>query len=537
MKTRTRVFIAILGGCLMAGAPAREAWAIDFCPTIFLILTNITVTGSQVTACAEYVESPGSYKGQAFTYPYKRWSWVVKDIKAEPQEGLGPCAVYSNANGDVGNIHFTLTNRTRLWPHCNNTPSIGKKIIVNIDGDGGDGLRKGKVYNCSDETRASLCLTENSYSENGFIWSSNPSGLSGEGQILTYNPSEMTPGTYTVRVKSADLEDCYDECDVNIIKVDIAMSDLMVCKGDSMASLRLTASSYSPGGFTWSSEPAGISGVSPSNTITFNADELAPGTYTVTAESVDLSECFDVCVVNIRKVNLIAYGPGTMTRLGTEVPEESEDQPESLQIMVNDDHDDEIEGNHQDNQDKSIGDLDDDIVAIKLLPLDPPLRSGTMALSVYPADRVRIYKSDGTAPLAEYSVDLSNPQGDLSALVSAPVMLYLEGMEPGEDVSLGLTYTGGRENVRMGYICRSCRRTWMSIPRMTALSTPRDGRMPRMKRKMMKRSLANMSGSMMGISTAMAFPTMRKGMTGGSRVPMRAACSLPWRWNSRIRSN
>ncbi len=66
-----------------------------------------------------------------------------------------------------------------------------------------------------------LELSPTSFSPGGYIWSSTPDGISGRGASVTFNPSNLLPGTYTVRAQSASMPSCEDFCIVNVLKVEI----------------------------------------------------------------------------------------------------------------------------------------------------------------------------------------------------------------------------------------------------------------------------------------------------------------------------
>ncbi len=298
-------FPAVLGVLLMYwGLFSRAVLALDYCPELNLLITSMQIDGTQITVCADYNEIPGSYQGQSFTFPYTRWVWSLDGSDYTPNTGTGACAMYTNPNGDIGDITFRLTCRGRLWPHCNAVYSISTNIVVDIEGDGGVGQQIGMKNHCHDDEAVSLELTDDSHSENGFVWRRAPPGMSDTGRAFFYDPSRMMPGAYTVRVESADLAACFDECEINIVKVDIVQDELAVCAEDPLATLNLTSDSYSPNGFHWSSLPPGISGSSQDKMLTFIPSNLPPGRYTISARSANLENCFDVCVVDILKVDL-----------------------------------------------------------------------------------------------------------------------------------------------------------------------------------------------------------------------------------------
>ena len=149
-----------------------------------------------------------------------------------------------------------------------------------------------------------LNLTSDSYSPSGFTWDSVPSGISGNGTSISFCPTNLSAGTYTVQAYPTGMASCDDECEVIVVKVDIETDETNVCADCGCSiTLKLTKDSYSPNGYTWSSTPSGISGTGSS--ITFNPSNLTENAYVVRAKSVDLpTSCYDECVVNILKVKL-----------------------------------------------------------------------------------------------------------------------------------------------------------------------------------------------------------------------------------------
>ena len=161
----------------------------------------------------------------------------------------------------------------------------------------------------------------------GVLWTvSPPTGLhvtlSNDGQ-LTFSPTASTPGAYTVRATSGTASSVYDECLVNIIKIDIAQDKLNLPYTATSATLSLTSDSFSGGAVTWTSIPAGISGSGTS--ITFDPSALVTGAYTVTARSSSILGAYDTCVVRVIKVDIehVAYrlksGTSERTRIAANI--------------------------------------------------------------------------------------------------------------------------------------------------------------------------------------------------------------------------
>ncbi len=140
-----------------------------------------------------------------------------------------------------------------------------------------------------------------SYSPFGYTWDSSPGGISGAGYAPTIAMGTR-PDAYHLTVRAANLPACRDECDVVIVKADIVQEVQFECWTETTASLNLTTDSYSPGGFSWTSQPAGISG--PGLGITFNPNATTPDTYFVRATSVDLPTHYDECIVAVLKADI-----------------------------------------------------------------------------------------------------------------------------------------------------------------------------------------------------------------------------------------
>ena len=110
-------------------------------------------------------------------------------------------------------------------------------------------------------------------------------------------------GRYRIGVTSVDTTNCFATMTLVVPKVDIEQACTNICMDcGGGVTLNVTSNSYSPGGYVWSSVPAGICGSGPS--ITLSSSNLAPGTYTVYAKSAPHSTCQDLCTVNVLKVDL-----------------------------------------------------------------------------------------------------------------------------------------------------------------------------------------------------------------------------------------
>lgn len=72
---------------------------------------------------------------------------------------------------------------------------------------------------CWKSTSCTLKLTRDSHPGGAAVWSSSPAGISGQGNSVTFNPSALSPGVYTVTARSGAVEDYKDTCIVRIIKI------------------------------------------------------------------------------------------------------------------------------------------------------------------------------------------------------------------------------------------------------------------------------------------------------------------------------
>ena len=99
------------------------------------------------------------------------------------------------------------------------------------DGSGTEEGPKGNVYVlkldieqtetnvCWKSTSCALNLTDDSYTGGGVEWTSNPSGISGRGRSITFNPSLLDPGEYVVTARTDVVHACTDTCVVRIVKL------------------------------------------------------------------------------------------------------------------------------------------------------------------------------------------------------------------------------------------------------------------------------------------------------------------------------
>lgn len=143
------------------------------------------------------------------------------------------------ATWGAGDYEFKAEAATDICGECTGADKTVTIIKADIEQD--------KETKCHGETSASLNVTSSSHSPGGYTWSSTPSGISGTGSSITYNPSGLTPGEYTVTAESNDLSGCKDECEVTVFDVQVTPANMNAT--ESLAS----------GTFTCTVTPSGLS--------------------------------------------------------------------------------------------------------------------------------------------------------------------------------------------------------------------------------------------------------------------------------------
>ncbi|MGD9611517.1 MAG: hypothetical protein AB7V22_01290, partial [Kiritimatiellia bacterium] len=276
----------------------RGAFAV--CPSINIDVSAIpgVCLGETIEVAPVLDEIPGDCNGMT-TYPYKRWQWSVGGVSIAASNNSLPARFTTLSSGE-GTIRFDLICRSRECPDCNWNFSAERKFdVVHV------GIAQSNYMVCWKETAAYLSVTPDTYAPNGVRWTSRPHGIYGEGNSMEFDPSCMTPQQYVVVAKNDGSPNCPAACEVHVVKVDLTESELYLSAEDSEATLSLTGDSYSPGGYVWSSVPAGISSNGPGKSIVFVSSNLPPGKYVVRCASADLADCYDECEVYLLKIELV----------------------------------------------------------------------------------------------------------------------------------------------------------------------------------------------------------------------------------------
>jgi hypothetical protein len=154
------------------------------------------------------------------------------------------------------------------------------------------------------------------------------------------------------------------------------------------------------------------------------------------------------------QVDLQGFHAGRMAAPGTMVPESEEQNPLKLVLEENDDKDDGL--GQPDYNDTMIGANDNDIVKLTLKHIDGAV-DGVVDIS-FSSQNVHVFKPSGSALLADYQVDLANPQGDLAGLASGDVSIFVEALDVSGEIIVTMNYRDpnlqllGSDQVRMASV-------------------------------------------------------------------------------------
>jgi hypothetical protein len=138
-------------------------------------------------------------------------TWTSSPSGLSPAFGSGNTLTFNPSNSVP--TSYVVTAASSLLPSCTDSCVVD---VIKVDID------ETNEYKCVSMTNATLNLTDDSYSPDGYAWTWPSSDLSGSasGDTFTYNPSNSTPGTYVVECASSNLTSCSDTCIVNVLSVD-----------------------------------------------------------------------------------------------------------------------------------------------------------------------------------------------------------------------------------------------------------------------------------------------------------------------------
>jgi hypothetical protein len=94
----------------------------------------------------------------------------------------------------------------------------GRIYVLKLD------IEQSETNVCWKISSVTLNLTPDSAPGGEAVWTSQPAGISGAGNSVTFDPSSLAPGEYTVSARSGIVPDYSDSCTVRIIKVDVINS-------------------------------------------------------------------------------------------------------------------------------------------------------------------------------------------------------------------------------------------------------------------------------------------------------------------------
>ncbi|NLB68490.1 MAG: hypothetical protein GX804_02230 [Lentisphaerae bacterium] len=91
----------------------------------------------------------------------------------------------------------------------------GRIYVLKLD------IEQSETNVCWKISSVTLNLTPDSAPGGEAVWTSQPAGISGAGNSVTFDPSSLAPGEYTVSARSGIVPDYYDSCVVRIIFVEL----------------------------------------------------------------------------------------------------------------------------------------------------------------------------------------------------------------------------------------------------------------------------------------------------------------------------
>jgi hypothetical protein len=146
----------------------------------------------------------------------------------------------------------------------------------------------------------------NSYALGGITWSGT-NGLkvvSATDAKLVFTPTNSTATNYAVKATATGFPNCYDVCTVNVYRVELTPDATNVCWLSSNPVEIVLTNSYAPGGITWSGTN-GLKVVSATDAkLVFTPTNSAATNYAVKATATGFPNCYDVCTVNVYRVEL-----------------------------------------------------------------------------------------------------------------------------------------------------------------------------------------------------------------------------------------
>jgi hypothetical protein len=159
---------------------------------------------------------------------------------------------------------------------------------------------------CWQTTAPVEIVLTNSYAPGGITWSGT-NGLkviSATDAKLVFTPTNSTATNYAVKAASVGSPNCYDVCTVNVYRVELTPDATNVCWQTTNPVEIVLTNSYAPDGITWSGTN-GLKVVSATDAkLVFTPTNSTPTNYAVKAASTGSPNCYDVCTVNVYRVEL-----------------------------------------------------------------------------------------------------------------------------------------------------------------------------------------------------------------------------------------